>query len=112
MSEQQWFVIIKGQKLGPLTVPELLRLGSVTPDTLAWREGMAEWKPVRKIPELQLLFAEPEPAPDIEQPKEEAAASESQDMALVLSNAEPPLIFWILFLLLIFSYALYQIYTN
>jgi uncharacterized RDD family membrane protein YckC len=43
-----WHYAEIGQKLGPVTEERLLELvyaGSVRPETLIWRPGMAEWKP-------------------------------------------------------------------
>ena len=44
-----WYVVIDGQKIGPLTesaVARRMRAGEIQPSALAWREGMAEWTPV------------------------------------------------------------------
>lgn len=45
----QWHYAAEGQQLGPVSDAELgtlLREGKITPDTLVWREGMAEWQPL------------------------------------------------------------------
>lgn len=44
-----WYVVIDGEKVGPLTDAALLRRmerGEITPDTLVWRAGMADWQKV------------------------------------------------------------------
>jgi len=45
----EWYVAVDGQQVGPLTASAVERRmadGSVTPDTLVWREGMKDWVPV------------------------------------------------------------------
>lgn len=114
MAEIQWFVIIKKERKGPFSVPELLRMDGITPDTLAWREGMSGWKKIRDIPELKLLFGEntsPQgniPGEIIEEGGEKV--TEQEDLTLAMPHAEPPWIFWIVFFLLICAYVLLQFY--
>lgn len=41
-----WFAVIDGQQVGPLTEGAIVRRmeeGSIRPDTLVWRDGMASW---------------------------------------------------------------------
>ncbi|PTY08248.1 RDD family protein [Opitutaceae bacterium EW11] len=43
----QWYYAINGQRQGPVTEAEfeqLLRDGVIRPDTLVWRQGMANWQ--------------------------------------------------------------------
>ena len=45
----EWWVAEEGQPSGPITLPELrarVTEGRITPETLVWREGMADWAPV------------------------------------------------------------------
>lgn len=45
----EWYAVIDGQQVGPLSASAVERRmadGSVTPDTLVWREGMKDWMPV------------------------------------------------------------------
>jgi hypothetical protein len=51
------------QQKGPLNVDEM-RSAGVTPDTLVWHEGMADWTPAGKVPELAELF---EPDADVQE---------------------------------------------
>jgi len=47
---------VRGAPTGPLDLAALkqhFRDGTLTPDTLAWRAGMAEWKPASQMPELK-----------------------------------------------------------
>jgi len=47
-----WFYAADGQQRGPVSESEfktLLQSGLITPDTLVWREGMANWVPFREV---------------------------------------------------------------
>jgi len=55
MAERSWFFAANGQQQGP--VPEarfrdLIAQGSITPDSLVWTEGMANWQRAGDIPGL------------------------------------------------------------
>lgn len=50
-----YFAIINNVKVGPLRPEELVRLG-MGRDTLVWREGMTEWMPAWRLPELDAYF--------------------------------------------------------
>ncbi|WP_340536743.1 SPFH domain-containing protein [Nocardioides sp. GXZ039] len=66
-SSSAFFVAIGGQQVGPLERAELqekITSGEVTRETLAWRDGMANWTPVSEIAEIRALFgATPPPLP-------------------------------------------------
>jgi hypothetical protein len=50
-----WYYGSQGQQSGPVSEMELRRLlatGVLTQQTLVWRDGMEEWKPVAAVPEL------------------------------------------------------------
>ena len=49
----QWYVGENGQQVGPLSPAEVQARPGITPDTLVWKAGMAEWKRLGDIPELQ-----------------------------------------------------------
>jgi predicted Zn finger-like uncharacterized protein len=57
----EWYVAINGVPVGPIRVAEVRRkaaLGAVTEDSLAWQEGLDEWRPVRSFPELAASIRE------------------------------------------------------
>jgi membrane protease subunit (stomatin/prohibitin family) len=66
-SSVQYYVGQDGQQLGPFDVANLqarLREGSLTRQTLVWKQGMAGWAAAESVPELQVLFAAvPPPLP-------------------------------------------------
>jgi membrane protease subunit (stomatin/prohibitin family) len=50
---------VHGTPTGPLDLAALrqhFRDGTLTPDTLAWRAGMPEWKPASQLPELATVL--------------------------------------------------------
>jgi hypothetical protein len=113
MAEIQWFVVIKGRQEGPYTISELFWLEGVTPDTLAWREGMKKWKPIRAIPELQQLFKDKEPTHQEPSEEEKALAKKAiSDEVLAFPYIEPPWLFWLLFLIILCAYGLFRFLHN
>jgi membrane protease subunit (stomatin/prohibitin family) len=51
---------VRGTPTGPLDLAALkqhFRDGTLTQDTLAWRTGMAEWKPASQLPELAKVLS-------------------------------------------------------
>lgn len=97
--EFEWFIVWEGKQQGPYTFRELQRMEGLTPETLAWREGMSEWLPIREIPELKDLF------------KEEAVEGFGEDLAVNFPQADPSLFFWLVFLIILVAYALLQIFS-
>lgn len=63
----QYWAVIDNERKGPMTLDDLTKL-NLAPDTLVWREGLAEWIPAKDLCELSTIFANsdtPEP-PEIE----------------------------------------------
>lgn len=61
------FVAINGQQAGPFDADALkqqIRSGTLTRDTLVWKEGMTQWAPAGEVAEVSRLFgAVPPPVP-------------------------------------------------
>ena len=67
------FIHKNNEQLGPFDDGQVLasfRVGVYSPDDLAWREGMAEWQPLRNLypstqlpPPLPARLSRPEPQP-------------------------------------------------
>jgi predicted Zn finger-like uncharacterized protein len=60
-----WHVAIQDVPVGPMTRDELARkidAGAVSPDSLCWREGMDDWRPLGELPELAQLLRRPRDA--------------------------------------------------
>ena len=57
----EWYVAVNGVPVGPVRVAEIRRKaanGAVTEDSLAWQEGLDEWRPVRTFPDLAAVVRE------------------------------------------------------
>jgi hypothetical protein len=62
-----WFYESNGQQRGPVSDPELDQLiaaGQITPATLVWREGLANWQPLHTVRSAANPAAPPETAAD------------------------------------------------
>ena len=54
-----WFLAINGKSEGPFTVDEVggrIRSGQVTPQTLAYTQGMSDWTPLGQLQQFRSLF--------------------------------------------------------
>jgi membrane protease subunit (stomatin/prohibitin family) len=55
-----FYVAVNGQQTGPFHLDVLRQRvadGSLTSDTLVWRDGMSQWAPASDVPEVARLFA-------------------------------------------------------
>ncbi|TBL34508.1 DUF4339 domain-containing protein, partial [Verrucosispora sp. SN26_14.1] len=66
-TQTQWFIGVDGQRQGPFDLGGLaaqVAAGTLGPETLAWRAGMAQWQPAGQLPELASVLASvPPPLP-------------------------------------------------
>jgi predicted Zn finger-like uncharacterized protein len=56
--DPEWYLLLGEEQVGPMTVADveaLVRRGDANGDTYAWREGLADWQPVREISALAAL---------------------------------------------------------
>lgn len=61
LAADEWFVGIKGVPTGPIKLSELRERagrGEIKLDSLVWRDGLEEWKPLRSYPELTAVVEE------------------------------------------------------
>ena len=66
VSLDQWHVAINDVPVGPVRRAEIKRkvaTGAVRSDSLCWREGFDDWRPLKDVPELAALLRQPPPAP-------------------------------------------------
>lgn len=59
-----WYYVDQGQQAGPVTdaqLEELVRSGKIQPNTLIWREGMANWQAYREVHAPTPVSAPPPP---------------------------------------------------
>lgn len=65
--QDQWYLGVHGQQLGPFDFAALAQQVSnsaLTAETLAWKQGMSQWAPAGQVPELSSLFGQaPPPLP-------------------------------------------------
>lgn len=69
-SAGDWFVAINDKQVGPLTmegVHQKWDAGELSADSLCWKPGMPDWKPLSAVNELAETLA-PRPAPEKEAP--------------------------------------------
>lgn len=65
----EWYVAINDVPVGPIKREEVARkigMGAVTGESLCWREGLDDWRPVSEVPELFALVKQrrvPAPPP-------------------------------------------------
>lgn len=65
----EWYVAINDVPVGPVKREEVARkigMGAVTAESLCWREGLDDWRPVKEVPELFALVKQrrvPAPPP-------------------------------------------------
>ncbi|MBU6401120.1 MAG: DUF4339 domain-containing protein [Verrucomicrobia bacterium] len=66
----EFYIYRDGQQLGPYSIEalqDLLRLGSISSNDLAWREGLTDWRPLRvllaDLSSNELPVAQPAPTP-------------------------------------------------
>lgn len=57
-----YYIIIDGAQHGPFSKEEL-RARGITPDTMVWHEGMADWAKASTVSSLSDLFSRPVPPP-------------------------------------------------
>lgn len=62
----QFFIAVNGQQQGPFNMQQLQSMvaqGSLTGETLVWKNGMPSWQAAKSVPELANLFAATPPPP-------------------------------------------------
>jgi hypothetical protein len=75
-----WFYLKDNQQLGPVSqeqIEALLQSGEITPQSLVWQEGMADWKPAGEV------FVSATPTPAATQSESPYAVSNHQPAAAV-----------------------------
>lgn len=102
-----WYILIGRNQEGPYSYNDLKRDRRLTPDTLVWKEGFTEWKPIREIPELKNLFLDNEE--EDEDQKIQQKPIPPQDEIVLELNQQPPFLYWILIALALAIYSILQL---
>jgi len=89
----QWYYAVNGQQLGPVSADELraaVRRGDAGPATLAWRDGLSDWRPLSELAaELQLeLGATASAPPPLQAPSMPSAGQVSNPYSAPLTHGE------------------------
>ncbi len=53
--DTEYYIISKGERRGPYSIESIRQMG-ISPDTMVWRQGMADWEPASKVTELADMF--------------------------------------------------------
>lgn len=88
----EFFIIKDGSQQGPFTLEELADVG-VSSETLVWREGMEQWTPAWKVPEMKDILsgnhnAKPTPPPLPQQGAVDAEAGEERARTVEAAPAD------------------------
>ena len=100
---EEWYVAINRVPVGPIRLAEIRKKaqqGSITEESLVWREGLEEWRPLRTITELAQIVREAAASnrPSLATPPPDARVSmvprtpPPPPMAADRTQALPPLI--------------------
>lgn len=61
-----YYVVVNGQQSGPFnefTLQQMVQQKTLTPDTLVWTQGMAQWLKASEVEDVAKLFAQGPPPP-------------------------------------------------
>lgn len=112
-----WFIKVDGKREGPFSLKELKIHPHLNPDTMVWREGYKDWVRARDVLELKSLFEDEDDEDEQKKHDEENIKShisaQDDEGALVLEGSNLPFLFyWLIILLLVFSYVFYRLYGS
>ena len=93
--QEEWYVGIDGSPLGPLSLAQLREKassGKATLESLVWRDGFEEWKPIRDFPELVAFLEEAKPSAAIvtQDPHTVPAPAVAAGAARASAVSDPP----------------------
>lgn len=92
---KEWYIRIEGASEGPYSISDLKKDPRLTPDTLAIREGMQNWLPIKDIPELKEIFEEKKTGTEEEKKPEEEEEVAGPERILEMSP-DPNYLFYII----------------
>ncbi len=108
--DKEWFILIEGKQEGPYSPRELKLDPRVTPDTLVWKKGFTNWVPIRHVPELKDVFKDqPKSKPLHEKSKPPSTDLIEKQEVLILNRDPSQFFLWLLIILLILFYVIYQL---
>lgn len=111
--DKEWYIKLDGNREGPFTVLELRYHKRFTPDTLVWKKGFIRFIKARKVPELKIVFADPEDQNiPVNSKAKELMEIPNDELVLDWQGQNPHLFIWFLVVLLLLSSLLYQLYGS
>ncbi|MCS7182419.1 MAG: TIGR00266 family protein [Thermoanaerobaculum sp.] len=85
-----WYFLYGSNRLGPMDDAAARAQAAQNPQGFAWREGLADWVPIRSLPELNAsLSATPPPAPKVARADEIEYRIVGQEMQFVEVELDP-----------------------
>lgn len=93
--EHGWFAGVRDVPLGPVSRAELqthIQSGDVTGDTLVWRDGFGDWRPLRAVPALKNLLPPLRVVPPRASHPPLQSFAEAEGDATVISDQGPALV--------------------
>jgi predicted Zn finger-like uncharacterized protein len=91
----EWYVAIDDQQIGPVSLGELGKRrerGELGPETLVWKAGLDDWKPVMELEELRALMTVSSDTSNRETQREETATDQQEPIQIgwVADDAKSP----------------------
>lgn len=85
----EYFAIINGEQRGPMSKGQLA-LAGITPTTMIWRQGLADWVKAETLPELSDIFMEDSAFGGYARPEEQLNPYAGNDSRWNRGNEIPP----------------------
>lgn len=113
-TDKIWFVDFAGKVEGPFSEIDLKKDDRITPDLYVWHEGWAEWKRLREVPELKVIFQDVRSKDEEEEDEVNGAKAPSapQDELTIDYGEDPPYFIWFLIVILLLVYFIIKWYGN
>lgn len=109
INHQVWYLIVDDHQEGPYSYLELSKDARLTPETLAWRDGMVDWLPIADIDELKHLFGITEKeGENREEAFEESILISDDELVLDMRKGGPNPLIWIVLILFVIFYIIYE----
>lgn len=83
----EYFIVENGKQAGPFSIAQLAEK-HIKPETLVWKEGMADWTPAWKIAELKYILAEGSQQTGTAVPPVPPTANQAEEMSQPAAETE------------------------
>ncbi len=83
----EYFIVENGKQAGPFSIAQLAEK-HIKPETLVWKEGMADWTPAWKIAELKFILAEGSQQTGTAVPPVPPTANQAEEMSQPAAETE------------------------